>query len=54
MARKGLEIGPRSPVAPLGHYVIAGVFERRGRLADAQRELAAGKALEARVKPRGR
>jgi tetratricopeptide (TPR) repeat protein len=49
MARKGLQVGPRSTEAPLGHYVLAGVFTRRGRLADAERELAAGKSLEARV-----
>ena len=49
-ARKGLEVGPRSTEASLGHYVLAGVFTRRGRMADADRELAAGKALEARAR----
>ena len=46
MARKGLELEPRSAQAPLGHYVLADVFSKRGRMADAQRELAAGRALE--------
>ena len=45
MARKGLEVDPRSAEAPLGHYVLADVFTKRGRLADAQRELTAGRAL---------
>lgn len=49
-ARKGLEIGPASEFAPLGHYVLADVFSRRGRHADAAREAAAGKALEGRGK----
>ena len=47
-ARKGLDVGPRSSVAPLGHFVLAGVYTKRGRMADAARELAAGRALEAR------
>jgi tetratricopeptide (TPR) repeat protein len=51
MARKGLEIDPRSAQAPLGHYVLADVFSKRGRMADAQRELSAGRALETRARP---
>jgi arylsulfatase A-like enzyme/Tfp pilus assembly protein PilF len=51
MARKGLDVNPRSPVAPLGHYVLAGVLTKRGRMAEAERELAAGRALEPRAKP---
>lgn len=47
-ARKGLEAGPRSEFAPLGHYVLADVFSRQGKHADAAREAAAGKALEGR------
>jgi arylsulfatase A-like enzyme/Tfp pilus assembly protein PilF len=49
MARKGLAVGPESTVAPLGHYVLAGVLTKRGRMAEAERELAAGRALEART-----
>ena len=51
MARKGLALEPRSAQAPLGHYVLADVFSKRGRLADAQRELAAGRALEPNGRP---
>lgn len=50
MARKGLDVGPHSTEAPLGHYVLAGVFSKRGRLAESARELAAGRALEARAR----
>ncbi|MGE5198100.1 MAG: sulfatase-like hydrolase/transferase [Rhodospirillaceae bacterium] len=47
MARKGLEIGPKSQHAALGHYVLADVYNRQGRPADAAREAALGRALEA-------
>ena len=50
MARKGLVVGPHSSEAALGHYVLAGVFSKRGRMADAGRELAAGRALETRAR----
>jgi len=49
-ARKGLDAGPRSQYAALGHYVLADVFSRQGRHADAAREAAAGKALEGRAR----
>jgi tetratricopeptide (TPR) repeat protein len=48
MARKGLEIGPKSQHAALGHYVLADVYSRQGRAQDAAREAAQGRALEAR------
>jgi len=46
LARKGLELGPSSSVAPLGHYVLADLYSRQGRGADSAREAALGKALE--------
>lgn len=49
-ANKGLELGPRSEFAPLGHYVLADVYSRQGRHADAAREAERGKALEQRGK----
>lgn len=52
LARKGLSLGPESPLAPLGHYVIADIYSRMGRPGDAQREAARGRALEARLKGR--
>jgi hypothetical protein len=35
-------------MAPLGHYVLADVYSRRGRLKDAEREAAEGRKLEQR------
>ena len=52
LARKGLALAPRGPFAPLGHYVIAGVYERTGRQAEADRELAKGEQLESSLKER--
>lgn len=48
-ARAGLALAPRSATAPLGHFVLADVAMRQGRLDEAARELDAGKALEARM-----
>jgi arylsulfatase A-like enzyme/Flp pilus assembly protein TadD len=48
-ATRGLELKPNSPYAPLGHYVLADVFNRQGRHSDAAREAARGRALEART-----
>ena len=45
-ARAGLTNKPEPRLAPLGHYVLADVYERQGRAADARRELAAAKRLE--------
>ena len=47
MARKGLEVGPKSQHAALGHYVLADVYSRQGRAEEAAREAARGRALEA-------
>jgi arylsulfatase A-like enzyme/Flp pilus assembly protein TadD len=49
LARRGVELKPRSPYAPLGHYVLADVYNRQGRHADAAREAARGRALEAEL-----
>jgi arylsulfatase A-like enzyme/Tfp pilus assembly protein PilF len=48
LARKGLELAPESEFAPLGHYVIADLYSRQGRPAEAQRAVARGRALESR------
>jgi arylsulfatase A-like enzyme/Flp pilus assembly protein TadD len=42
-ARRGLASKPDPRLAPLGHYVLADVYNRLGRTADAERELAAAK-----------
>ena len=46
LARKGIELEPKGEYAPLGHYVMADVFGRQGRQADAEQEVARGQALE--------
>jgi len=48
-ARAGLTNKPEPRLVPLGHYVLADVYERQGRAADARREVEAAK----RLKPRG-
>jgi tetratricopeptide (TPR) repeat protein len=45
-ARAGLTNKPEPRMAPLGHYVLADVYERQGRAADARREIEAAKRLK--------
>ena len=49
LAKKGLEVAPRSPYAPLGHYVLADLYSRLGRAREAAAEAEKGRALERRV-----
>lgn len=51
-ARKALQVAPASQLAPLAHYVLADLYNRLGRAQEASREVAAGRALEARRAPR--
>ena len=53
-ARKGLALEPDGQTSPLGHFVLGGVLMKRGQAAEADRELAKGLALEARLAKRGR
>jgi arylsulfatase A-like enzyme/Tfp pilus assembly protein PilF len=46
-AKKGLGSTPDAKIAPLGHYVLADVYNRQGRTADAAREVAAARKLQA-------
>ncbi len=50
LASKGLELAPRSEYAPLGHYVLADIYNRQGRTREGAEEVARGRALEARTK----
>jgi arylsulfatase A-like enzyme/Tfp pilus assembly protein PilF len=50
LAQRGLELGPNSPYAPLGHYVLADIYSRRGMLAQSRREADRGRAKE-RLRP---
>jgi choline-sulfatase len=47
-ATKGMTLKPDADIAPLGHYVLADVYSRRGRPKDAAREAAEGRKLESR------
>jgi tetratricopeptide (TPR) repeat protein len=46
MALKGIELGPEPEMAPLGHFILADVYNRQGRFADAQRELRTAQRLQ--------
>jgi choline-sulfatase len=50
LALKGLELAPKSEYAPLGHYVLADVYNRQGRPREGAQELARGRALERKLK----
>lgn len=52
LARRGLEVGPDSEFAPLGHYVLADIYSRQGSPRASQREAALGREKEARLKAR--
>jgi len=52
LARKGLELDPEAESAPLGHYVLADIFNRLGRWSEYREEIEKGQALEARIKKR--
>jgi arylsulfatase A-like enzyme/Tfp pilus assembly protein PilF len=52
-ARTALAGEPEHAVSPLGHYVLADVWNRRGRPDDAAREVRAGKELEGRLARKG-
>jgi arylsulfatase A-like enzyme/Tfp pilus assembly protein PilF len=45
-ARKGLAAKPDARMAPLGHFVLADVYNRQGRTADAEREAARARKLQ--------
>jgi tetratricopeptide (TPR) repeat protein len=48
-ARRGLQRAPRSPQAPLAHYVLADIYALEGKKAEAARELRLGQQLERRL-----
>jgi arylsulfatase A-like enzyme/Tfp pilus assembly protein PilF len=50
LAARGLEVAPGSEVAPLGHYVLADVYNRRGRPGDARNEVRRAEELEAALR----
>lgn len=52
LAQRGLAIDTHSEVAPLGHYVLADVYSRRGDRGRAQAEADAGRRLERALRVR--
>jgi arylsulfatase A-like enzyme/Tfp pilus assembly protein PilF len=50
LARRGLVLAPASEHAPLGHFVIADVYARRGDRRRAEEEAAKGRRLEAQLR----
>lgn len=52
LARKGLALDPEGETSPLGHFVIGSVLMKQGKPAEADRELAKGLALEAKLAKR--
>ena len=50
-AQSGLQNHPEPRIAPLGHYVLADVYEQRGRMAEAKREIAAAERLKQARQP---
>jgi arylsulfatase A-like enzyme/Tfp pilus assembly protein PilF len=53
LARRGLSLQPEGEISPMGHFVIGSALMQQGRQAEADRELAAGLALEKRLAVRG-
>jgi choline-sulfatase len=49
LAQRGLQAQPVSDVAPLGHYVLADVYNRQGQKAEAAGQLAQARRLEAAI-----
>ena len=41
LASKGIELGPEPSMAPLGHFILADIYNRQGRAEEAERELRA-------------
>jgi len=47
-ARRSLEVAPRSQLASLAHYVLAGLYNQLGRQQEAAREVSLGRAADSR------
>jgi arylsulfatase A-like enzyme/cytochrome c-type biogenesis protein CcmH/NrfG len=49
-ARKGLSLDPDPKIAPLGHYVLADIYNRMGRPAEAARQVGMARNLERKTR----
>jgi predicted negative regulator of RcsB-dependent stress response len=52
-AKAGLSLSPDPELAPLGHYVLADVYNRQGRVAEARSQQRAGDRLARAGAPAG-
>jgi hypothetical protein len=50
LAKRGLAAQARSDAAPLGHFVLADVYNRRGQPKQAEEEAGKGRKLEAALR----
>ena len=46
LAKKANELDPEPSMAPMGHFILADVFNRMGRTQDAEREVAIARRLQ--------
>ena len=46
LARRGLELNPAPDLAPMGHFLLADIYSRLGRVREAESELATARALQ--------
>jgi arylsulfatase A-like enzyme/Tfp pilus assembly protein PilF len=46
LAQKGIDLGPERSMAPLGHFILADVYNREGRFGEAERELRTAQRLQ--------
>jgi superkiller protein 3 len=49
LVKKGLELDPEADSAPLGHYILADIYNRLGRHEDYSSELKKGKLLDKKI-----
>lgn len=50
LAKKGLELEPEAEYSPLGHYILADIYNRLGRMKEYAAELRKGRELENKIK----
>jgi arylsulfatase A-like enzyme/Tfp pilus assembly protein PilF len=53
IGERGVALRARPDMAPLGHYVLADLYNRKGRAAEARRHAQLGRDLEARSRAQG-
>jgi len=46
LASRGIELSPNPSMAPFGHFILADIYNRQGRVEDAERELQSARRLQ--------